>query len=547
MDPINLRSYEHLSPFEIKDELIRLARTSGQAAAHVFLNAGRGNPNWIATRARAVFFALGQFALDEAARVMTHPAGVAGMPREEGITDRLHAWLADHDGSGAEALMHYAVERFGFQPDAFVHELVDAIIGDNYPVPDRMLMHAASVVHEYLMWAMCGMPRPPDRFDLFATEGGTAAICYIFRSLKANRLLKPGDRIALGTPIFTPYLEIPQLEDYGLEPVYVDAAQENGFQFTDAELEKLADPAVKAFFLVNPGNPTSIAISPEARTRIANLVRTRRPDLMVITDDVYATFVDDFRSLIGELPHNTIGVYSYSKYFGCTGWRLGVVAIHQDNVFDGKIAALTEVEQHAVDRRYSTLALEPRKLRFIDRMVADSRDVALNHTAGLSPPQQAMMTLFSLVELADHAQAYRQACTTILRRRVASLLAGLALEVTPGPLFDNYYGLINLEFWLRKYVGEEVAQFIQQHVHPLDIVFRLARDHGIVLLNGSGFHAPDWSVRVSFANLDDDVYDEIGCAVRVIAQDYVDAYHAVQQRGGAPAVPEPAWPQESMR
>ena len=40
---------------------------------------------------------------------------------------------------------------------------------------------------------------------------------------------------------------------------------------------------------------------------------------------------------------------------------------------------------------------------------------------------------------------------------------------------------------------------------PLDIVFRLAEDHGIVLLNGSGFAAPDWSVRISFANLDDHV------------------------------------------
>jgi hypothetical protein len=39
------------------------------------------------------------------------------------------------------------------------------------------------------------------------------------------------------------------------------------------------------------------------------------------------------------------------------------------------------------------------------------------------------------------------------------------------------------------------------HEHG-DIVLRLAQDHGIVLLNGSGFDAPDGSVRVSFANLD---------------------------------------------
>jgi hypothetical protein len=111
---------------------------------------------------------------------------------------------------------------------------------------------------------------------------------------------------------------------------------------------------------------------------------------------------------------------------------------------------------------------------------------------------------------------------------------GLALEATPGPLSDYYYGLIDLEFWLRTYVGEDVARFVKQHVHPLDAVFRLAHDHGIVLLNGGGFHAPDWSVRVSFANLEDDVYDDIGHAVRAIAQDYVRAYHA--------AKPARSWP-----
>jgi hypothetical protein len=86
-----------------------------------------------------------------------------------------------------------------------------------------------------------------------------------------------------------------------------------------------------------------------------------------------------------------------------------------------------------------------------------------------------MMTLFSLVELADQEQAYRGACIAILRRRVRALLDGLGLEAKPGPLFDNYYGLIDLKFWL---------------------------------------------------------------AVRAIARDYVQAYRAARQAGGAPAVPE---------
>ena len=57
-----------------------------------------------------------------------------------------------------QRMVPFAVKKFGFDPDKFVHELVDSIIGDHYPVPDRMLVHNEQIVHEYLKWAMCGEP-----------------------------------------------------------------------------------------------------------------------------------------------------------------------------------------------------------------------------------------------------------------------------------------------------------------------------------------------------------------------------------------------------
>ncbi len=533
MDLVKLRKFETLGPFEIKDELIKLAKKTSRTTQSAFLNAGRGNPNWIATTPREGFFLLGQFAVTESKRVMEHPAGIGGMPQPQGIAGRFEAWLAKHaDMPGASflsAIVPFAVKTFGFEPDAFVHELVDSIIGDNYPVPDRMLVHNERIVHEYLMWAMCGKPRPAGKFDLYAVEGGTAAMCYIFKSMKANRLLHPGDTIALGTPIFTPYLELPHLEDYGLKFVTIQAPQENRFQFTDTELKKLEDPKVKAFFLVNPGNPTGVALSKEVIGKIANLVKTKRPDLMLLTDDVYGTFVHDFRSLLGELPYNTIGVYSYSKYVGCTGWRLGVIAVHEDNIFDNMIAKLPDADLKALDKRYGTLVLEPRKIRFIDRIVADSRDVALNHTAGLALPQQVMMSLFSLAEMMDGAKLYQKACLEIVHRRAKAMIEGLGLEVTPNILYNAYYGLIDFEFFARKNIGEDAVEYLKKNVHPLDLAFRLAEDHGIVLLNGGGFEAPDWSLRVSLANLPDEVYEDIGRGVRSVARGYRDAFEASQR------------------
>jgi aspartate 4-decarboxylase len=536
MVDMNLKQYEKLGPFEIKDFLAKVASKTAEDSSISYLNAGRGNPNWVATEPREAFFLLGQFAITESKRVLDLPPGVGGMPKVSGVAGRLQAWLKKHgDMPGApflKAMVPWAVKKFRFDADKFVHELVDSIIGDHYPVPDRMLVHNEEIVHEYLQWAMCGTPRPKGKFKLYAVEGGTAAMCYIFKSLKSNRLLNPGDTIALGVPIFTPYLEMAHLEDYDLEFVEVHAKQEHRFQYPKEELEKLLDPKIKAFFIVNPGNPFAVAMSDEGIKQIGAILK-KRPDLIFLTDDVYGTFVPGFRSLLGAFPKNTIGVYSYSKYFGCTGWRLGVVAVHEDNIFDGKIAAHPESIKKKLDKRYGGLTLEPRKIKFIDRIVADSRDVALNHTAGLSLPQQVMMSLFSLSELMDEKKAYQKACIGIVKKRVEATLEGLGIEVAPNELFDYYYGLIDFEFFARKHVGEDFVKWMKANIHPLDIVFRLAQDHGIVLLNGSGFAAPDWSTRISFANLDDHVYDDIGRAVRTIARGYNQAYQKAQGRRSA--------------
>ena len=529
-DILTLKKFEALGPFEIKNELISLAKATSKTTQSAFLDAGRGNPNWVATTPREGFFLLGQFAITESKRTMEESPGIGGMPQAKGIAARLDAWLAKHmDMPGADflsSMVKFAIKTFGFDPDAFVHELVDSIIGDRYPVPDRMLVHNERIVHEYLMWAMCGKPHPSGKFDIYAVEGGTAAMCYIFKSLKANRLLFPGDTIALGTPIFTPYLEMTHLEDYDLKMVPIRAPQENRFQYTEEELKKLEDPKIKAFFVVNPGNPSGMGMSRETIAMIVNFVKTKRPDLMLLTDDVYGTFVEDFRSLLGELPRNTIGVYSYSKYFGCTGWRLGTIAIHEDNIFDEMIAKLPAEHVKALDKRYGPITLEPRKLKFIDRIVADSRDIGLNHTAGLSLPQQVMMTMFSLHELMDTKKEYQKACMAIVHRRMKAMIEGLGLEVAPNPNFDAYYALVDFEFWARKNIGDEAVEHLKKNIHPLDLTFRLAEAHGIVLLNGGGFEAPNWSMRVSLANLPDEAYEDIGRGVRAIARGYRDAFEA---------------------
>ncbi|MCL6593117.1 MAG: aspartate 4-decarboxylase, partial [Alicyclobacillus sp.] len=383
-------------------------------------------------------------------------------------------------------------------------------------------------------------------FDLFATEGGTAAMCYLFDSLQANRLLQQGDRIALGVPIFPPYIEIPQLQRYAFDVVEIRARSTNDqgrhtWQYPPEEINKLSDPSIKAFFLVNPSNPPSVAMAPETIRHVAHVVQQHNPDLMIITDDVYATFVNGFRSLLAELPHNTACVYSFSKYFGVTGWRLGVIAVHRhDNVFDRLLRAQPSHAQAELAARYASLTANATELRFMDRLVADSRQVALNHTAGLSTPQQIQMALMAVFALLDQDNTYKRQTQAICQRRMRLLYQGLGLPAPNLPWDADYYTEFDLEEWSIQHYGEAFTRYLTTHHHPLEVLQRLAAQSAIVLLPGGGFHGPRWSVRVSLANLDDDAYQTIGQALQQVLESFVAEWR--QASGNSSPLPAASQP-----
>lgn len=524
--------YGKISPFELKDKLIDLAEESNKSGVHSLLDAGRGNPNWIAATPREAFFTFGQFAVAESRRVWNEQ-DLAGMPSKEGIAERFTEFARkNQDAPGIELLsrmIDYGTTVKGFNPDEWVFELADGIIGDNYPQPDRMLRHVESVVNDYLAQELRYNQSLQGKFKTFAVEGATAAMCYIFDTLIANNILSKGDKIALMAPIFTPYLEIPHLPRYDFEVVKVmaDETTEDGrhtWQYSSEEMKKISDPSIKALFIVNPSNPASIAMKQETVSQLKSIVENDNPDLMIISDDVYSTFVDNFRSLMADLPYNTIGVYSYSKYFGVTGWRLGTIALYEDNVFDKLLREQDEDKKQRARRRYCGISTNPDSIAFIDRIVADSRQVSLNHTAGLSTPQQVQMAFFSIFDVIDKEDAYKELTKSICRRRKKLLFDGLGIELEKDSYDAAYYTQFDLLEWASKNYSDELVEYLQENYKPVDILIRLAEQSSIVLLSGSGFDGPEWSVRVSLANLNDESYSEIGKALHKVLEDYAEEW-----------------------
>ncbi|EXY19032.1 aspartate 4-decarboxylase [Bacteroides fragilis str. 2-F-2  len=523
------KKMESISPFELKNKLIEMADESIKKIAHTMLNAGRGNPNWIATTPREAFFLLGKFGLEECRRVMYLPEGIAGIPQKDGIAARFETFLkTNHSQPGAELLKgtyQYMLLEHAADPDTLVHEWAEGVVGDQYPVPDRILQFTEMIVQDYLAQEMCDRRPPKGKYDLFATEGGTAAMCYVFDSLQENFLLNKGDGIALMVPVFTPYIEIPQLRRYEFNVTEISADQMttdglHTWQYKDEDIDRLRNPQIKALFITNPSNPPSYTLSPETAARIVDIVKKDNPNLMIITDDVYGTFSPHFRSLMAELPQNTLCVYSFSKYFGATGWRDAVIALHEENIFDRMIAHLPEEQKKILNKRYSSLTLTPEKLKFIDRMVADSRQVALNHTAGLSLPQQTQMSLFASFAILDKENRYKNKMQEIIRRRLKALWDNTGFSLVDDPLRVGYYSEIDMLVWAKIFYGEEFVSYLKKTYSPLDVVFRLANETSLVLLNGGGFAGPEWSVRVSLANLNEKDYVKIGQGIKRILDEY---------------------------
>jgi aspartate 4-decarboxylase len=213
-----------------------------------------------------------------------------------------------------------------------------------------------------------------------------------------------------------------------------------------------------------------------------------------------------------------------------------VVGLHDENKLDLRLGTAPADVLAASRARYGIVSMTPERMKLIDRMVADSRAVGLNHTAGLSTPQQVQMTLFALAGLLDAGGARKRAARAVVRARFERLYRGVGLSPPDDPLLTRYYASLDVPALARARYGDAFAAWLLASFEPIDFVVRLAEERGIVLLDGGGFDAPAMSLRVSLANLPDDAYEPIGRAIAGLLADY----HARWRQASAPSSPGPS-------
>lgn len=128
-------------------------------------------------------------------------------------------------------------------------------------------------------------------------------------------------------------------------------------------------------------------------------------------------------------------------------------------------------------RRYADLNPVPENVPFIDRIVADSRQVSLNHTAGLSTPQQVQMAFFSAFTLIDKENNYKDKTINICKTRKKLLFDSLDIGINENENDASYYTQIDLLRLCKKRYGEEFVEYLKANYKPVDILFDLAQNH----------------------------------------------------------------------
>ena len=401
------KKYKKLSPFELKNRLLKYAAIKGEKT---ILNAGRGNPNFFNSFCRKVFTQLQITAIKISEKVKflknlnVYPT-LDQYNYEKVLLEEIKSWPKKEQMFFKEymAYLKKRSKQNNKNYNHILHDLILSTIGCYYPVPPQIQPHTELVCEDFLYDLVIGKKTNknyagsklnPNDFECFATEGAAAGILYVFNTLKENFLLQPNDTIAVITPIFSPYLEMPKLANYKLNMIELKGNPNKDFSLDDSEINKLKNKKIKALFMVNPANPGSFSLSKENIEKIGKIVNTERKDLIVLSDNVYAPFVKQYNSFMLTCPKNTIEVFSLSKYFGTTGWRLGLVMVSKNNRFNLFIKNLSENKKNKLYKRYDIATIDPNKLTFMNRLVFDSRQVAEAHVGGLSTPQQVLIGLF---------------------------------------------------------------------------------------------------------------------------------------------------------
>jgi aspartate aminotransferase len=161
--------------------------------------------------------------------------------------------------------------------------------------------------------------------QVVVTQGGIQALYLALRAL-----LEPGDEVLLPDPAWPNYRMIAHL--LGARVLSYPLVAGAGFLPRLEDLERLATPRTRAILVNSPSNPLGTVVPCGLMEGLLAFARGR--GLWFISDEVYdeVVFDDAFVSAgsVAERGDRLVSIYSFSKVYAMTGWRVGYLVAPPD-------------------------------------------------------------------------------------------------------------------------------------------------------------------------------------------------------------------------
>jgi len=158
---------------------------------------------------------------------------------------------------------------------------------------------------------------PAQESDVIVLNGGMQGLFGAFQST-----INPGDEVLLFSPYWTPIKDLIAHCQAKIVLVPTHEARQLGFEQT---LSRYTTDRTKAIYYNTPQNPSGVVFTPNETHIVARFARER--DLIVIADEAYEDLVYDGEHFsiasIDSMFERTITLFTFSKSFAMTGWRLG--------------------------------------------------------------------------------------------------------------------------------------------------------------------------------------------------------------------------------
>ncbi|KAI0564726.1 kynurenine aminotransferase [Gracilaria domingensis] len=178
--------------------------------------------------------------------------------------------------------------------------------------------------------------------EVLVTVGASQAL-----SLACGAFLQEGDEAILIEPAFDIYTGAVKMA--GAEPVYVPLrvkgkhpSSANDFYLDLEELSNAITDKTRMLILNSPHNPTGKVFSLEEQQGILDIIETKAPSCIVLSDEVYEHLVFSgkhvpFASVSESAFERTLSVFSIGKTFSATGMKLGWLVGPQSLMRDPQI------------------------------------------------------------------------------------------------------------------------------------------------------------------------------------------------------------------